>query len=235
MCSTWNTFISKLGGSIAESSGSVTPPSRALRGAELQGWTRALVEAGDRVHEHRQTYVERLAPAAAEIGTRLLGSAVRVDYRAGWADGLSFAEALTDAEGVDRAQGTTRVGPHRADLEVMLEQRGVRDEASRGQQKLVAAALVLGQVRVHHETRRTPGVLLVDDPGAELDQPAQARLLETLDEIPAQLIITGLSAAQLPPRPGFPVFHVERGNVHGAIMFRFNWEQVQDEPKRVYF
>ena len=152
--------------------------------------------------------------AAAEIGTRLLGSAVRVDYRAGWADGVSFADALTDAEGADRAQGATRVGPHRADLEVMLEQRGVRDEASRGQQKLVAAALVLGQVRVHHETRGMPGVLLVDDPGAELDQAAQARLLETLDEIPAQLIITGLSAAQLPPQPGFPVFHVERGNVH---------------------
>ena len=117
----------------------------------------------------------------------------------------------------------------------MLEQRGVRDEASRGQQKLVAAALVLGQVRVHHDTLGTPSVLLVDDPAAELDQSAQKRLLETLDGIPAQLIITGLSATQLPPRAGFPVFHVERGNVHAAIMFKLFPEAVWDEPKRIYF
>ena len=182
--------------------------------AELQGWTTALVEAGRYVHEARRVYVDKLEVAVAEIGTRLFGTAVHVDYRRGWSERLGFEEALVEAEAADRAQGVTHVGPHRADLEVLLDERGVRDEASRGQQKLVATTLVLGQVRVHYETTRAPGVLLVDDPAAELDTSALSRLLDTLDAIPAQLIITGLSAAQLPPLPGFPVFHVERGKVH---------------------
>jgi DNA replication and repair protein RecF len=189
----------------------------ALKGAssaELQGWTTALVEAGQYVHDARRVYVEKLAGSVAEIGARLFGTAVHVGYRQGWSDRLGFEEALAEAEAADRAQGVTHVGPHRADLEVLLDERGVRDEASRGQQKLVATTLVLGQVCVHRETTCTPGVLLVDDPGAELDTSALTRLLDTLDALPAQLIITGLSAAQLSPLPGFPVFHVERGKVH---------------------
>ena len=56
-------------------------------------------------------------------------------------------------------------------------------------------------------------MLLVDDPAAELDQSALEGLLAALDELPAQLVLTGLSEARLPPAHDFPVFHVEQGRV----------------------
>ena len=62
----------------------------------------------------------------------------------------------------------------------------------------------------------TPRVLLVDDPAAELDARSLGRLLELLERLPAQLVLTALSAEQLPPTPGCPVFHVERGAVRGV-------------------
>jgi recombinational DNA repair ATPase RecF len=55
--------------------------------------------------------------------------------------------------------------------------------------------------------------LLVDDPAAELDGASLERLLLALDTVGAQLVLTGLTPAQLPPRPGSAVFHVEHGEV----------------------
>jgi DNA replication and repair protein RecF len=94
-----------------------------------------------------------------------------------------------------------------------MDARGVREEVSRGQQKLVAAALILAQIRVFAAGRNDGGVLLVDDPAAELDQTALTGLLAALEGLPAQLILTGLSEARLPPAHDFPVFHVEQGQV----------------------
>ena len=189
--------------------------------AELRTWSGALVTAGDRIHNLRLRYMERLAPAVENAGRQLLSPAVRVEYRAGWAADQTFEEALRVGEPGDRASGNTQVGPHRADLEITLDTSRVRDEASRGQQKMVAAALVLGQLQVNTETRNDRGMLLVDDPAAELDRPGLERLLAALESVPAQLLLTGLSPTQLAPRPEFPVFHVERGNVKSGIMNRF--------------
>jgi DNA replication and repair protein RecF len=182
---------------------------------ELRSWTAALAESGRSIDEYRSGYVERLAAAAENIGRDLLGAAVRLEYRRGWPQDQTLEGALGAGEASDRSVGTTQVGPHRADLRVLLDARGVRDEASRGQQKLVATTLVLAQVRVQQsgEDERSSSVVLVDDPAAELDRERLERLLDALGALRAQLIVTGLSAETLPPRSGFPVFHVERGNV----------------------
>lgn len=181
--------------------------------AELESWSRALGEAGEAVHGLRGQYLAKLEPAIEAAGTALLEQPMTARYQPGWSAGESLADALRRLEGRDRQFGNTEAGPHRADLTVVMAERPARDEASRGQQKLAAAALVLAQVRVHAAQIGTPGTLLVDDPAAELDASALERLLSELDRTPAQLVLTGLSSVQLPVRAGFPVFHVERGEV----------------------
>jgi len=94
-----------------------------------------------------------------------------------------------------------------------LDERRVQDEASRGQQKLTAAALILSQVAVESAERPQRSVLLVDDPAAELDAGSLERLLAAIAELPAQLVFTALTAEHLAPDRGFPTFHVERGEV----------------------
>jgi DNA replication and repair protein RecF len=180
---------------------------------ELRSWTTALAEAGTAIDASRRAYVARLAVAAAGFGRRLLEQRVELEYRQGWRAGQSFVEALAAAEPRDRLMGTTEVGPHRADLVLHLEERRVQDEASRGQQKLTATALVLAQVAVGAAADSNRDVLLIDDPAAELDAGSLERLLGVLRDLPAQLVLTGLSPRQLVPQDGFPVFHVERGEV----------------------
>jgi DNA replication and repair protein RecF len=181
------------------------------RGLGTREWEETFMETAAAVHSARLRYVHLLNSCLAGLGESLLGSPVKASYRSGWASDDSLSDALNASYKRDRAAGLTHVGPHRADMFVSLGARGVREEVSRGQQKLVAAALILAQVRVFAAEREDGGILLVDDPAAELDEKALEALLGALDGLPAQLILTGLSKERLPPVGDGPVFHVEQG------------------------
>jgi DNA replication and repair protein RecF len=188
------------------------------RRAEEAVWDEALVRAGMEIHERRTEYVANLSPLIAALGARLLGRPLFVDYRAGWRGGASLAEALRESESRDRDARYTQVGPHRADLEVSFTDALVRDAASRGQQKLVVAALILAQVAAFAKTAGYGGTLLVDDPSAELDADAVDRLRAELLSTNAQLVITGLSRGpQYASRADFRAFHVEQGEVRAML------------------
>lgn len=177
----------------------------------LVPWNRALIQTGEAVAAMRARYVERLAVAAAEIGERLLGRRLHIELRPGWQG--TFAVALREGEERDVALGHTQVGPHRADLLVRLEGHSAADEASRGQQKLIAAALVIAHVREASGAAGRSGILLVDDPAAELDRGALGRLMGEVEALPSQLLVTGLSPDLLPVDTRYPMFHVEQGRV----------------------
>jgi DNA replication and repair protein RecF len=173
-------------------------------------WTEQLASLGEEVTAMRERYVEQLALRAAPIAGRLLGEPVTIDYRRGWPGRQGLGEALE----LERRGGLTEVGPHRADLEIGLREGAVRNEASRGQQKLVAASLILAQVELAAASLDSPGILLVDEPAAELDAAGVARLRAELERMTAQTILTGLAAELLPPVAGARVFHVEQGRVN---------------------
>jgi len=187
------------------------------QGLDTASWDPAFLEAGDAVNAARERYVDLLGCAVAQIGRDLSGQPVALTYRRGWTSGSTLASALEASRDRERSYGATQVGPHRADLRITMDGHGVREEASRGQQKLVAAALIVSQVRVFAETNGNGGILLVDDPAAELDATAFERLMGALESLPAQLVLTGLSEAALPAAAGSPVFHVERGKVATVV------------------
>ena len=187
---------------------------RAADRLSLRPWTAALAEAGELVDQQRAGYIAHLQPELAERGAAILGRPLAIVYHRGWPADSPFAAALRAGESRDRVLGNTELGPHRADLEILQDAEAVHGQASRGQQKLAAASLILAQVSVFGRIRGR-SVLLVDDPAAELDGSALERLLTALDTVRAQLILTGLSTSQLAPRPGSAVFHVERGEVRG--------------------
>ena len=84
---------------------------------------------------------------------------------------------------------------------------------SRGQQKLVAIAMTLAQIRLLQERTATTPTLLLDDPAAELDGPHLLRFIEEVSRLRCQLVLTSLqSESDLFGRPE-RVFHVEQGRV----------------------
>jgi DNA replication and repair protein RecF len=191
----------------------------ALRAGQAQNLVRAwdgeLIEAGTAVAERRRAYLERLRPFVRVVGRRLLDLDVELSLAEGWAQGRSLAEALELGWPRDVERGLTHAGPHRADLGVRVQAHLARGLVSRGQQKLLAAALILGQLQANAESGSSLAALLVDDPAAELDVDNLCRLLEAIKDVPAQLLVTALdpsSVAQLDVATGHR-FHVEHGKV----------------------
>lgn len=179
----------------------------------LTAWEPELVSAGQAVDGLRRQHLSRLAAEFTDLGNRLTGAEVGCEYRSGWGDEPEFAEALERARDRDREQGTTTVGPHRADVRLIYRGRSARQQVSRGQQKLFGAALVLAQTRAMTELRGDAPVLLVDDPAAELDGDSLSRLMAAVLETDGQLVVTALTGAALTLPPETAMFHVEHGRV----------------------
>lgn len=181
----------------------------------VRAWDPELLEAGSSVAEHRERYVERLAPYVARAGERLLGQALEISLHRGWLAERSLEEAMRAAWSRDRERGMTHAGPHRADVLVRYDGISARDRVSRGQQKLAAAALLLGQLACDADSGSQVSALLVDDPAAELDSDNLDRLLGEIVAVPAQLFVTALDRENpaLEKLPEGRRFHVEQGSV----------------------
>lgn len=181
-----------------------------------RAWEPEIVAAGTRLDQIRRDYLRILEPALSDLGRRLLGLPVSLAYHPGWAVGESLGEALERSADRDRRYGITHVGPHRADVTARVDGHVARERVSRGQQKLLAAALTLAQLAVQEERALGSGALLLDDPAAELDAENLGRLLGVVRELRVQLFVTALrpDLAGL-GEPG-ALFHVEQGRVEPA-------------------
>ena len=75
------------------------------------------------------------------------------------------------------------MGPHRDDIQILVEAQPANQYASEGQQRTVALALKIAQARIFMMEEGTPPLLLIDDIFGELD-PARRNLL--LQHLPAE-------------------------------------------------
>jgi DNA replication and repair protein RecF len=157
--------------------------------------------------------LDALNPEVQTAGERLLGAEIELAYHPGWPDGSSMADALAGSRDRDMQLATSNVGPHRADFRIGVRARRARDTVSRGQEKLVAAALTLAQVELVARSREQAVVLLVDEPGADLDREHLARLLGIVADAPVQSFVTCLDPASVALPDGARAFHVEHSEV----------------------
>jgi DNA replication and repair protein RecF len=155
-------------------------------------WNGDFVRAGELLGAARSRYVDLLSPLAKTIGRNLLGMELALSYRNGWIKGQTMAEALQHSWTHDLEAGATQIGPHRAELSIRLDGTPVKDRISRGQQKLLAAALLIAQVKLFPEGSPVQPTLLLDDPAAELDDSRLAGLIREVSSQSVQLIITTL-------------------------------------------
>ena len=177
----------------------------------LSAWDAEFVMLGERVDAARRRVLETALPALESQGVSLLESRVGFEYSAGWGAEKSLAEALADNTDRDVQMGSTQAGPHRADLRLSCDERQARRLVSRGQQKLLASAMILAAAETAQAEIEQPLLLLLDDPAAELDQQSLARLMARVEALGCQVIVTSLErTALIFPQPP-TVFHVERG------------------------
>jgi DNA replication and repair protein RecF len=160
--------------------------------AVVSVWDSDLARSGELLGAARARYVEALGQHAQAMSRSLLGLELGLGYRSGWPKDQSMAEALQQSFSHDLEAGATQIGPHRADLSIRLDGTAVKDRISRGQQKLLAAALLIAQVKLFPDSSPVRPSLLLDDPAAELDDERLAGLIREVSSQTVQLVVTTL-------------------------------------------
>ena len=180
---------------------------------EVVPWDAELEAAGLQIDAMRRDYLGRVSTGIARHVRTTLDADVALTLERGWPEGLGLAEALAASYPRDAATGTTRTGPHRAELRIEIEGVRASDRASRGQGKVLAGALIGGQLESFRALTGRRATLLIDDLPAELDEERRARLWSVLDAIDAQKVVTAIEIDALPTAlAGIENrFHVEHG------------------------
>ena len=187
---------------------------------QLSAWEEELVAGALQITALREAYCQRLLTAFSRALHTLdehLGEAVALQFHAGWNREHELAGLLKANRESDQAQGSTRHGPHRADLFVRSGNHRAVDVLSRGQQKLVVSALKVAQGELFFETREQRPIYLIDDLAAELDERNRKGVFDLLQSLGAQLFVTcvnrkALGSSFSDPMPG-SLFHVEHGTI----------------------
>jgi DNA replication and repair protein RecF len=139
--------------------------------------------------------------------------AVELGYFRGWSQEHTLLQSLESHRARDLERGATAFGAHRFDVVLKWEGKPAREVLSRGQQKLLGAAMVLAMARMVGSGERRRPMLLLDDPAAELDREHSAALVREIHQLQGQLVVTALRAEDASYADADRTFHVEHGRV----------------------
>ena len=151
--------------------------------------------AGTRLTAMRESFVQRLAHYLGDTATatlrRGLEDEIQVNFRQGWPEDESLVEAYARSRPSDLERGFGQIGPQKADLDIRVAGRAIR-EASRGEQKRVLNALVISQglVQVASGPPGLMPLLLLDDAVAEMDESGLGGIMEAVAALEWQCLAT---------------------------------------------
>jgi DNA replication and repair protein RecF len=159
----------------------------------LEGFSRELIRAGQEIIRLRRELVPELSALAAQAYASMKAGAeeLRLEYRPSVKK--DFEVELAQFKERERSYRMTILGPHRDELQLLLNERPAGLFGSEGQKRALAIALKLAQTELLTRIHGGPPVLLIDDIMGELD--ARRRegfmpLLERLRQTAGQVFMT---------------------------------------------
>lgn len=188
---------------------------------ELAPWTEALIRTGSRIRHERQLYLQRFKPLLCRVYREITGGKETVDinysienkslqelsdHLAGACERLAFRE---------KKMGVTLAGPHRDDLDFLVDERSLRTFGSQGQQRSFLLAFKAAQVMDLEQQLKEPPVLLLDDLASELDNRRQEGFFDFLHNRRGQVFLTSVQQPLLADslRQTASFFKVDQGLV----------------------
>ena len=138
---------------------------------------------GEAIQQRRRAYLAKLAPLACanyeELSRGAEGLTLR--YAAQFEPG-GLAALLKARQAEELRAGQSLCGPHREDLELLLDGQPARVFASQGQQRSVVLSLKMAEAAAAASITGEHPVLLLDDVLSELDDGRKQYLLTRMRE-----------------------------------------------------
>lgn len=184
--------------------------------AQVRIWDEMLVQQAELLHQQRLNYLEQFLPLFQSLFQTLYNLDIQCHYLRGWAENVSYQSILSSNWARDRTRGYTQCGPQRADLQWCVNDRLAKDVLSRGQQKLLIVAMSLAQGLLLYQHKAQRCVYLIDDLASELDEHNCGRVLRLLENMQAQVFITGVDDKGLDlisKQSDARIFYMENGGI----------------------
>ncbi|MCF8468248.1 MAG: DNA replication/repair protein RecF [Sneathiella sp.] len=107
-----------------------------------------------------------------------------------------YREKLAAGRRLDTAAGSTALGPHRSDLEVLHKDKNLlAGLCSTGEQKALLISIILGDARLQAGLQGQAPVLLLDEITAHLDRKRRIALFDEIEDMKTQAWMTGTDYA----------------------------------------
>lgn len=167
---------------------------------ELSLWDDKLVENACRVMRRRKRVLTKLEPLARFWHDQISNKTEKleiiylpnVEYQKDEVEEIhiKIKEQIEQKRNGEINMGTTLVGPHRDEIDFIINRATARNYGSQGQQRTFVLSLKLGELQLIEQVIGEPPLLLLDDVMAELDLHRQQQLLDSLGNRFQTLITT---------------------------------------------
>lgn len=161
---------------------------------QLAVYDEQLARAAVPIVMRRRALAEALAPRVAMVMQRLLGvtHAAEITHRSTLGTDVEgdLRAQLLQTRARDRARGSTSMGPHHDDLELLLDGKSASAFASQGQARALVLAMKIAEIALLEEKLGEAPVLLLDDVSSELDAERNAQLFAFLGETRCQTFLS---------------------------------------------
>lgn len=184
-------------------------------------WDKNLALYGAKIIYQRQKYIQTLLPYAQEVFSGLSKGKENIDLILTGAfdyNDLSVDEiqkklmfALDNNRGNDVINRITTIGPHRDDMEILINDKSARKYGSQGQQRSCVLALKLAEASLLREMTQDEPLALLDDVMSELDISRQDYILNHIKDW--QVFITCCDANTVLRLKQGKTFHIENGGL----------------------
>ncbi|MCC2616922.1 DNA replication/repair protein RecF [Aestuariibacter halophilus] len=180
-------------------------------------WTEQLISSGKTITDYRIQFLNAIQPYLSQNLSQFLPEfCVEISYHRGWDKEASLEESIQQKAEKDQRFGFLSVGPHKADLKIKADGHDAAERLSRGQMRMLIAALQLAQAQYLNSKHQKDCVFLLDDVGAELDAGKREVFVDELLACSAQVFVTAIEQQQVPfikKYNDYKLFHVEHGHV----------------------
>jgi DNA replication and repair protein RecF len=150
--------------------------------AALDSFSQELVKLGNEIIRARRELAPKFSPLARLAYRRISNDAeeLRIEYQPSVK--RDFAVELAQSRGRERTYRATLVGPHRDDLQLLLNEKSAAQFGSEGQKRTLAIALKMAQAEFLAGIHGSPPILLIDDVMGELDLKRRGGFLPLLEQ-----------------------------------------------------
>ena len=191
--------------------------------ATLPDFNRRLCQVGAVLIHYRARYCRALAEYAAQAHYECSGQREELELRYQTVSTVHdpflpqeqlFAALMEHQQSHEQAEIASRLclsGPHKDDLEVLVNGRSARQFCSQGQVRTAALALKLADREIHKNTMGEYPIMLLDDVLSELDPRRQEYVLNRIAG--GQVFITCCENDRLDTLLSGKVFHIRGGEV----------------------